>query len=65
MKIAAPLIPILNEQPIKMLFSTDWHVRESSLTKIDDELQNSSHRPEELFTACFGVIAKLSSDKIA
>jgi len=38
MKFASPLIQILSENLVKMIFSTDWHTRELSLNKIEEEV---------------------------
>ena len=38
MKFASPLIQVLSENLVKMIFSTDWHTRELSLNKIEEEV---------------------------
>ena len=38
MKFASPLIQVLSEKLVKMIFYTDWHTRELSLNKIEEEV---------------------------
>ena len=69
---AEPLIPVFSEKLIMMLFSTDWHTRESALRTIKEEvgLQGDStilgsKDHEELFISVFQIASKTATDKIA
>lgn len=38
MKFASPLIPIFGEDLLRMLHANDWHMREYSINKIEEEI---------------------------
>ena len=38
MKIAEPLIPVFGMDLVKMIFSSDWHLREQAINQISEEI---------------------------
>jgi hypothetical protein len=64
MAIALPLINIFGEQPVRMLFSRTWTLREKAIQMIESEIIKGIMHPAD--GIIFGlIVVKLSiSDKI-
>jgi hypothetical protein len=65
MAIAAPLINVFGEPPIRKIFSKSWNLREEGIAEIEDQIMQSRPKnPTEIFVSSIAVVKQTISDKI-